>query len=247
MKMMKISSHHNRKTNDACRSYPGISLKGKNMEILLEKKAERILFRTQKPVPGEQSDFHVRTTDVKNVFMDERKRLSPGIFRFGIISVFLIGAYLTLAEYLRLNEKLEMSLYVFFFGLSAIGVVLIITYLILKEKVLVLETGNAEYIINGNLTELNRLRFDVHVLGKGKILGEENIESGEGEIGSGERCKNIRLTRRKEPENGKKRGRVRCPQCGSARLYYEAGLMTGYKYHCKSCDYIGPFVIEMDE
>jgi hypothetical protein len=37
-----------------------------------------------------------------------------------------------------------------------------------------------------------------------------------------------------------------CPECGSADLYYEAGLLTGYKYHCKKCDYIGPLVIEMD-
>ncbi|HIH00765.1 TPA: hypothetical protein HA259_01550 [Thermoplasmata archaeon] len=37
-----------------------------------------------------------------------------------------------------------------------------------------------------------------------------------------------------------------CPQCGSADLYYEAALITGYKYHCKKCGYIGPFVIEKD-
>ncbi|MEM2899610.1 MAG: hypothetical protein QXT63_02355 [Thermoplasmata archaeon] len=35
-----------------------------------------------------------------------------------------------------------------------------------------------------------------------------------------------------------------CPECGSNELYYEAGLITGYKYHCKKCDYIGSFVIE---
>ena len=37
-----------------------------------------------------------------------------------------------------------------------------------------------------------------------------------------------------------------CPQCGSSDLYYEAALITGQKYHCKKCDYIGSFVIEMD-
>ncbi len=39
---------------------------------------------------------------------------------------------------------------------------------------------------------------------------------------------------------------LNCPQCGSADLYYEAALITGYKYHCKKCDYIGAFVIEKD-
>lgn len=37
-----------------------------------------------------------------------------------------------------------------------------------------------------------------------------------------------------------------CPTCGSKELYYEAGLISGYKYHCKDCDYIGSFVIEKD-
>ncbi len=37
-----------------------------------------------------------------------------------------------------------------------------------------------------------------------------------------------------------------CPHCGGPNLYYEAGLVTGYKYHCKDCDYIGAFVIEKD-
>jgi len=37
-----------------------------------------------------------------------------------------------------------------------------------------------------------------------------------------------------------------CPECGSADLYYEAGLTTGYKYHCKRCNYFGPLVIEME-
>jgi len=44
----------------------------------------------------------------------------------------------------------------------------------------------------------------------------------------------------------KKKGVLTCPQCGSADLYYEAGLITGYKYHCKKCQYIGAFVIEKD-
>lgn len=37
---------------------------------------------------------------------------------------------------------------------------------------------------------------------------------------------------------------LRCPQCGSRELYYEAGMITGHKYHCKRCHYIGPLVIQ---
>jgi hypothetical protein len=40
-----------------------------------------------------------------------------------------------------------------------------------------------------------------------------------------------------------------CPQCGSDRIYYEAGMITGEKYHCYECDYVGSLVLEkeMDE
>jgi len=44
----------------------------------------------------------------------------------------------------------------------------------------------------------------------------------------------------------KKKTVLTCPQCGSADLYYETGLITGQKYHCKKCDYMGSFVIEKD-
>ncbi len=44
----------------------------------------------------------------------------------------------------------------------------------------------------------------------------------------------------------RKRKVLTCPQCGSADLYYETALITGYKYHCKKCGYIGAFVVEKD-
>lgn len=37
-----------------------------------------------------------------------------------------------------------------------------------------------------------------------------------------------------------------CPDCGSTELVPEAGFMTGYKYHCQDCDYVGALVIEQD-
>ena len=39
---------------------------------------------------------------------------------------------------------------------------------------------------------------------------------------------------------------LECPQCHGTDLYYEAGLITGYKYHCKTCNYVGAFVIERE-
>ena len=53
------------------------------------------------------------------------------------------------------------------------------------------------------------------------------------------------VRRGKDKGDTRKRRRVlTCPQCGSADLYYEAALITGYKYHCKNCNYIGAFVVE---
>lgn len=37
---------------------------------------------------------------------------------------------------------------------------------------------------------------------------------------------------------------VTCPDCGSSDLIYEAGLITGYKYRCKNCNYMGVYVIK---
>lgn len=37
-----------------------------------------------------------------------------------------------------------------------------------------------------------------------------------------------------------------CPQCLSSDLYYEAGMITGQKYHCKRCGYIGSLVLEKE-
>jgi predicted RNA-binding Zn-ribbon protein involved in translation (DUF1610 family) len=54
------------------------------------------------------------------------------------------------------------------------------------------------------------------------------------------------LARQKRNKAKRPRRVLTCPECGSADLYYEAALITGYKYHCKKCGYIGAFVIEKE-
>jgi transposase-like protein len=39
---------------------------------------------------------------------------------------------------------------------------------------------------------------------------------------------------------------LRCPQCGGTNIVYESGLITGYKYLCKDCSYMGALIIEED-
>jgi|MudIll2142460700_1097286.scaffolds.fasta_scaffold2460233_2 predicted RNA-binding Zn-ribbon protein involved in translation (DUF1610 family) len=52
----------------------------------------------------------------------------------------------------------------------------------------------------------------------------------------------------KDIKAGRKRQRrktvLRCPQCGSTNITYELGLITGYKYFCKDCQYVGALVIQ---
>lgn len=37
-----------------------------------------------------------------------------------------------------------------------------------------------------------------------------------------------------------------CPECGSAELIYETGMITGQKYRCLRCGYMGSFAVERE-
>ena len=84
-------------------------------------------------------------------------------------------------------------------------------------------------------------------------IGLEQVRTkkiGEIEKDNGDTKKLERLFIREQQLSGKRTGdkvkTLLCPMCGGKELYYEAGLITGYKYHCKDCDYIGAFVIEKE-
>ena len=47
-----------------------------------------------------------------------------------------------------------------------------------------------------------------------------------------------------ERESKRKKGVLRCPECGSPRLFYFLGFYAGQIYQCKDCGYRGPLVIE---
>ena len=51
---------------------------------------------------------------------------------------------------------------------------------------------------------------------------------------------------RKKEKSKRPRTMMICPHCGGTDLYIESGQITGYKYHCKHCQYVGAFVIEKD-
>ena len=227
------------------RTYPNISPRSGKKGITLDMTRNLVMFKTNDGGPANLDETHVRVSDVQEAFTEEKRRLSSTVFQTGLILVLLIGAYLAVGERLELRENVEKASYIFFLGLSAMGFILVIIYFILKEKVLILRTKKGSLEIVGELKELSRLRFDIHSLAKGRLLGKGDENEGEELPTDGRIVKNVAKGPRSRGE-GSGRKVLTCPQCGSGRLYYEAGLMTGYKYHCKGCDYIGTFVIEKE-
>ena len=39
---------------------------------------------------------------------------------------------------------------------------------------------------------------------------------------------------------------LRCPSCLSDRVVMEVGFITGQKYRCETCGYVGPLILESD-
>lgn len=111
--------------------------------------------------------------------------------------------------------------------LAGLGVILIILYYYSKEDVLAINLmDGTELRVRGDEEKLKKIHYEIQ-----------------------KRC--LKEKRSKKEEKGKeapvpKGSAPSCPQCGSTHLYYEAGMTTGKKYHCKDCDYIGALVFEKD-
>ncbi len=222
------------------RSYPGLSAKGINFDVSIETSRDRVVFKSEKDSRIIDTPAFIPLQDIDKVYIDEKRKLPSSVFQIGLILVLLIGAYLSVAEYLNFQESTENAFFIFFFGLSAIGLFMIVIYFILKHQVLVIKTKERQTILSGNAEMLAGLRFELHVQSKGRLLGEGNDIS---EIRTHNTDK-ISNAASPSPSKDRNKKELTCPHCGSNRLYYEAGLMTGYKYHCKSCHYVGSFVIE---
>ncbi|MEF8873186.1 MAG: hypothetical protein V5A88_00780 [Candidatus Thermoplasmatota archaeon] len=37
---------------------------------------------------------------------------------------------------------------------------------------------------------------------------------------------------------------LRCPKCGSRKIFPETAFITGYKYRCEDCGYVGSLILE---
>ena len=86
----------------------------------------------------------------------------------------------------------------------------------------------------------------------GMIIGMEHIKGTKMIKASGARQGSERLERifkatkqSRTKKSSKQLKTLLCPNCGGKELYYEAGLITGYKYHCKDCDMIDDSTFSM--
>jgi hypothetical protein len=139
------------------------------------------------------------------------------------------------------------------------GFCIIITFVILffvysrvakDEACLLVDTDEREYVLFGDNDELSKAYIEISKITIPKMKGAEErkkerpgITRGEDLVDAAE-ASVIGKELKKRP-GGSGRMIVRqCPECLGTELYYESGFMTGYKYHCKNCDYVGSFVIE---
>lgn len=193
---------------------------------------------------SELKGYPMKALEVTEAFMDTKQRFPRDMLWWGIALFFLFG----------------------------IGIILLMLYYFVKEETLVVVTKNGdEFAIKGNKETIQELHYALQKnclkLRSEKVPEDEPITNAEG--GSRSRGRSLSDLKAREYEartkDGMEKGKrlnkdpwleekkrrsgikgktIRCPECGWDELYYEAALYTGYKYHCKRCDYIGPVVIE---
>lgn len=158
--------------------------------------------------------------------------------------------------YHREDSPLSVPLAVVIIAITG-GTMALFYFTMVKEVLtLVVETKEGEILLTGDEGMLRELHYEMakHLLPE---LRERDLSS-DREKGGG-----IGVTRGSSMVKGRegrtirnrlerrvgKSGRMivhECPQCGNTELYYEGGLISGYVYHCKKCDYVGSFVIERE-
>ncbi|MBN1390567.1 MAG: hypothetical protein JXA22_08000 [Candidatus Thermoplasmatota archaeon] len=115
---------------------------------------------------------------------------------------------------------------------------------------LVLDAGDREYVLNGEYNDLSGAYMKISKITIPKMKGEsqgEHLRPGMNkgiDLVDDDEAKAIGKELKSIPGGSGKMIVHQCPECFGTELYYESGFMTGYKYHCKNCDYVGSFVIE---
>lgn len=121
------------------------------------------------------------------------------------------------------------------------------------QELVSVRTDETEHLFGGDMADLRLFHYQASKITISKMPSDP-YEKQSGRAGS---MKGSDLLNEEERSAMKKdlnrlpgnrktvKGKI-CPHCSSTDMYYEAGLMTGYVYHCKRCDYVGSFIIEKE-
>jgi uncharacterized protein (DUF983 family) len=186
----------------------------------------------------------------KAVSWDSRRRFPFLVVMFIGIIVVIAGA---VAGAVLVSQDLVWAALIIVLPLTVIALLVMSRLMGGSEDLIVVRGKGGEYVLTGAPRMLRDLHYETSKLTIAMMKKEEK-ERNDGRagsyLGSDVLSKEDRSALQRDMKRfvGKKKTVTTtiCPQCGSTELYYEAGLITGYVYHCKKCDYVGSFVMEKE-
>ncbi len=192
----------------------------------------------------------------RSASLDKRRRMPFWAFTVIIALILTLGTFFAVALHSLLYSPIV-----------AIGALSFCLFVFLatgrSREVLLLETEGRTLELSGDPSDLKRLHFELAklVLGRSRDKEEEeNIKTIPRSPGGARRAGSSNAETVLDPTEAQKfkeelkGGLVRrdrivartCPHCEGNDLYIEGGMYGGAIYHCKDCDYVGPFIIERE-
>ena len=191
--------------------------------------------------------------------MDLRRKI-PFWWVLTVVLLVAISGFLASVMLSGLFESVIEPTLVLFVGLGMTLTLSVFTYLMINQprEVLVIGYKGGSFILDGDEEDLHLLHY---ILAKKLIPKGLRKEPADGEdrdrrtgreagVSIGEKLldRDDAVSIRSSLRRDKRKRMITqiCPHCGGTELYYEGGLISGYVYHCKDCDYVGSFIIEKE-
>ncbi len=165
-----------------------------------------------------------------------------------------VGEYVVNAEwgpdYHHETTTIGLAIGAFSLALCAIALLFVYRKISKYDPCLILDTDEREYILYGKSDNISELYLAVSRITIPKMKGAYERKKDRPGMTKGvdlmdeDEAKQIGKELKNRPGGSDRMIVHQCPECLGTELYYETGFLTGYKYHCKNCDYVGSFVIE---
>jgi uncharacterized protein (DUF983 family) len=185
------------------------------------------------------------------VSWDERRRFPFMVVMFIGIVIVVMAAFIGAA---MVSLDLVWAAIILVLPVTVIALLVLSRLLGGTRRMIVVKGKIKEYALAGKIKDLRDLHYQTSKMSISLMKSDEKERvdtpragsfKGDDILGSDEN----RAFRKDLKKLVGKRRSVKttiCPECGSTDMYYEAGLITGYVYHCKRCDYTGSFVVEKE-